>query len=454
MRTKTDEVCARGGNLLPAHAEKHIEFLDHVRGVAILLVFIFHGLLPAFGHDQLGWGGWVRSFSAPASFLAVLPATLGHIGVAIFFVVSGFCIHLSYERSSRNGYRDFFLRRFFRIYPVYVAALLLFALLDPSTRVDFSASRGVLQFFSHLFLFHNFLDYRYFVGINGAFWSIAVEVQLYLIYPVLRWMVRRWGWAGALWITGTMELTLRGVCGAFDIQQTASWTWLFRLPFSFWFSWTLGALLADQMLNRRPLCLARFPVSVWLGLMLVCWYVKPLFWFVFPVAALATTNVTAFLLTRPDVKPGLPRFVMEHIRLAGVMSYSIYLLHQPLLMRVPHLLEKFLPGLHFPPLAVYGICVLSWFLILIPCWLLHRYGEVPSIDFGKWFIKKLAVGRLAGLSGEVVTATVFRRLREWNPLHSYLKWGVIFAILGTLISLASGLLLAIAVFVREVLLDN
>ena len=255
-----------------------------------------------------------------------------------------------------------------------------------------------MQFFSHLFLYHNFLDYRYFVGINGAFWSIAVEVQLYAIYPVLRWMVQRWGWTGALWITGVMEFGLRGICGVFDIEASAPWTWVFRLPFSYWFSWTLGALLADQMMFRRPFIMGRFPLYIWPVAMLACWYVKPLFWFVFSIAALGTTNIIAHLLTHPSGKWPLPRFLTEHVRFTGIMSYSIYLLHQPLVMRVPHLLEKYLPNVHFPQLAVYGICMLSWGLILIPCWLLYRYGELPSIDYGKRYIKRLRAACIPGPS--------------------------------------------------------
>jgi peptidoglycan/LPS O-acetylase OafA/YrhL len=54
---------------------------------------------------------------------------LGWVGVPIFFTVSGFCIHLSYQRSRENGFKRFFTRRFFRIYPPYLLAVLFFGLI-------------------------------------------------------------------------------------------------------------------------------------------------------------------------------------------------------------------------------------------------------------------------------------------------------------------------------------
>jgi peptidoglycan/LPS O-acetylase OafA/YrhL len=372
-------------------SEDHIRFLDHIRGVAILCVFFFHCLDATFGFDDLKWQGWFRNFDVPAAFLALLPAALGQVGVPIFFVVSGFCIHLSYQRSKRHGYKEFFWRRFFRIYPVYFAALLLFAFVDPATRIV-GQPHAAGQFFSHLFLIHNYFGYRYFLGINGVFWSIAVEVQLYAIYPLLLWLVSRTGWRGALWTTGIIEVTMSSLWAIWDVHRSESWPLVFRLPTSWWFSWSIGAAIADDWMNKRPIFLARWPVWFWPLVTVGIWFWKPLHVYEFTTGALSTAVVVAHLLTRPGVRVPVPRFISEQLRLAGVMSYSIYLLHLPLLRRVPHVLERVLPNVHFPDLALYGICVLTWPLILIPSWLFYRFGEVPSIEYGKAFVKKRRVG--------------------------------------------------------------
>jgi len=50
-------------------SQKHIDFLDQIRGVAILAVFLVHALGTGFRRDHLPWGEWFRSFDVPVSFL-------------------------------------------------------------------------------------------------------------------------------------------------------------------------------------------------------------------------------------------------------------------------------------------------------------------------------------------------------------------------------------------------
>src|SRR5579863_2360622 len=154
---------------------KHLDFLDGTRGVAILAVLLFHTLGLSFGYDALPWDGVLRNFFVPSSFLWFLPVgMIGQAGVAIFFVISGFCIHLSFQQHGKE-WRGFFVRRFFRIYPAYLMALFFsFLILATNPGLDIFSGEFWKQLLAHVFLVHN-LSADTYSGVNASLWSLAVE---------------------------------------------------------------------------------------------------------------------------------------------------------------------------------------------------------------------------------------------------------------------------------------
>src|SRR5262249_40945938 len=106
--------------------------IDALRGVAILLVVAYHAGPLEFRMPSYRDDGWLALPSLGWRWLAVPVFHCGFPGVPLFFVLSGFCIHLRAARTragaaARPRLRDFFLRRFWRIYPPYWIALALFA---------------------------------------------------------------------------------------------------------------------------------------------------------------------------------------------------------------------------------------------------------------------------------------------------------------------------------------
>ena len=111
---------------MPDNNRSRYDFIDLLRGVAILLVIAFHSVGASFGFDQLKWGaGLGLDFDVGMQFLIVLPATFGWAGVAVFFAISGFCIHNSFSKESALGFFRYAVKRFCRIYPPYILALLI-----------------------------------------------------------------------------------------------------------------------------------------------------------------------------------------------------------------------------------------------------------------------------------------------------------------------------------------
>jgi peptidoglycan/LPS O-acetylase OafA/YrhL len=373
----------------------HFAQLDVFRGVAIFMVFLLHSMTPVFGFDRLPWSenGILRSFeNLPLTFLPMSPALLGWAGVAVFFVVSGFCIHLSVEGTGNRSWMAYFVRRWFRIYPPYVAAVVLFSfiLVHP-----FDERPDAWQLISHFLLLHNFDSSTYY-GINGSLWSIAVEWQLYLLYPVLRWMMGKWGVSGALGLTAMLEITLRTADGI-----GATWgsgelpTWLRGAPLFFWFSWALGAAIAELHLRGRLVrmngMIALLPA---LG-GVVSYFIKPLVPLGFPLFAVAAglVLIASLQVHVGDALHGSLRthtwhsraaaWMGGHFAFAGTASYSLYLFHQPLLFGMPLWIKSLLARDFIPPIMMLMFCLLMW----IPMVLLSRGAflllERPSSAAGR-----------------------------------------------------------------------
>jgi peptidoglycan/LPS O-acetylase OafA/YrhL len=274
----------------------HLSVLDKFRGFAILSVITLH-----FFSEWIGMlSGMAKG--AHMSVLGYLFAgvelmmRLGGYGVAVFFVISGFCIHLSRRQSTSAGWSTFYVRRVFRLYPAYLVSLLLFVAILPNTRwpADWATSAGhQVDLLLHLLLIHNALP-ETIASINGVYWSLAIEFQLYLLFPLLLLMVRRIGWGRAIAVTAIVEAVTRVFLLFASLRSDALypadwWGWIDLSPFGFWFSWSIGAWVADRFLEGRTLPFAKGPFPLWSWPVIVfgLHYTPYLRDFAFPMAALA-----------------------------------------------------------------------------------------------------------------------------------------------------------------------
>ncbi|XHR29020.1 MAG: acyltransferase family protein [Chthoniobacteraceae bacterium] len=365
-----------------------IDFLDRIRGFAILLVVAYHALGAGYGLDQLHWRRFLRDFvDAPQGFVFFTPVTFGWLGVAVFFAVSGFCIHLSHQKARTPGFRNFFLRRFFRIYPPYFAALCFFALLFPLVTLRADCLASFRQFWAHLLLVNNGSS-ELFYGINPSFWSVVVEVQLYVLYPLLLWLVGRFGWRTALWGCGFLEIALRIVQSVHCLPD-----WVLGSPFYYWFSWSVGARLADDYLKGRPLFLARCPLWVWPAAVVGSNLFRPASTLTFVFGALAATKWISYELSRPTA-PATGNLWARFLTRVGVVSYSLYLFNQPLLGALGSALETAGGPLHISPTLRFGIVlIVGGGLLILGSEIFYRWVEAPSSELGRRICARLAHSR-------------------------------------------------------------
>jgi peptidoglycan/LPS O-acetylase OafA/YrhL len=160
----------------------HIPALDAVRGVAILLVLVFHFSL--YGHGL-----------TPAPLLLdrlyYRLAGAGWIGVDLFFVLSGFLITgILYDaKTGAHYFRTFYVRRVLRIFPVYYVTLAVFLvalpLLLPQNAGLQSLKREAAWYWTYLVNAQIARSGWPGFPALGHFWSLAVEEQFYLVWPVV-----------------------------------------------------------------------------------------------------------------------------------------------------------------------------------------------------------------------------------------------------------------------------
>ena len=164
---------------------------DLLRFCFAVMVFLVHAYQLS-GNAQLSWLSDVLS---------------SEVAVRSFFVVSGFLIFMSYENS--RGLRNYFEKRARRIYPAYftivVLCALLGSLLSMQASRDYFFTPGLYQYITANLVFLNFVHPNLpgvFAdntphAVNGALWTLKIEVLFYLSVPLLTWLFRRIGrWQG------------------------------------------------------------------------------------------------------------------------------------------------------------------------------------------------------------------------------------------------------------------
>lgn len=158
---------------------KHLPVLDGVRGLAILMVLLFHFVGNAHPTD-------------PIERVIVRVTNYGSYGVELFFVLSGFLITgILYDSAHKQHYfRNFYIRRVLRIFPLYYGALILVFFAAPlipifqGPTLDYLSDR---QAWAWLYGINIYIakegDWAF--SYLNHFWSLAIEEHFYILWPLI-----------------------------------------------------------------------------------------------------------------------------------------------------------------------------------------------------------------------------------------------------------------------------
>jgi peptidoglycan/LPS O-acetylase OafA/YrhL len=211
----------------------HYPALDGVRGLAIIGVLLYHSCPDLSDH-------W-RSLGI---FLNRL-ASFGPFGVDLFFVLSGFLITgiLLDTRGNKHYFKNFYARRVLRLFPVYYLYLALMMTVIPLLHriLHTSIAEYSGNWWWYLTYFCNWKsNFSWGDPGLGHIWSLAVEEQFYLIWPVVVLIAGRRYLAWVCAILIVQAIVLRCVWSA----EGAPWNQIYRLTITRWDTMAMGALAA------------------------------------------------------------------------------------------------------------------------------------------------------------------------------------------------------------------
>lgn len=339
----------------------YIKGIDGLRAIAVGLV-LWHHWIPE--------GHWLHTYPT------------GPLGVNLFFVISGFLIsRILFEQKARVDRQEisagkmlwrFMARRALRIFPIYYLAILFFALTESYTKTFITQDLGYYLTYTSNYLFYIQNDWN---GIVSHTWSLAVEEQFYLVWPLLILLIPLRRMPALIGI-----VTLIGFIFPYLID---SYFENILTPATF-LAFGIGAALA-WALRKAPERLSRMGKWRWplaisaFALSMIPWGSELLIPLRFSHSIFGVCLIH-FCMFPPSGSRILPFFVHPWTVWIGQISYGIYLFHLPvrryweLLCQKSGPLEPILNPDLWPVRFIYYLGI-----TLILAWLSWRWIEAPIL---------------------------------------------------------------------------
>lgn len=320
------------------------------------LLRLLLAVMVVFGHFKLLTGGASSHF----------PFNLADAGVDCFFVVSGFMITGSVERS--RSVSAFYMRRVFRLMPMYVFVVLAQTVVLVSLLPDgpLSAMRQATSYVICNLLFANFLQPDIggilqanlaVASINPSLWTLKIEIGFYLVVPLIYMAVQRWGWP-VLAVLFAASASFEIVTLHLGLDRYAK-----QLPGQLqFFALGMALYLYGSRIRIGPLV----AVAVSVGFLLAWTWLWPIPAVVRPLIVGAFVFCFALRLPIPPLRADL--------------SYGVYLLHGPVIQTL------LLLGLLQKQLWMLGVVLVT---VVTLSMVAERLIEQPGIRLGKYLARRL-----------------------------------------------------------------
>lgn len=349
------------------------ESLDGLRGVAAFIVVLHHCTATYFG---MPFPSWIR-------YSPLRLVTDGRAAVLVFFVLSGFVLFYSLQSRRGSEYWSYITKRFLRIYPPFAVAILASALLwtvvQPHVIAGLSAwfnygnwqprpTVGLVA--AHLAMTNN----KDFQGLDVVMWSLVHEARISVIFPVIALCVTR-NWLVTFLLAAIISEASRRLAAGqlLNLWYSPVDTLQFVILF------VCGAVLAQKSSFIRNTI-----SSLSVTQTVICWIAA----LAALVSSTSSSSYSIFAEAGAAIVVALSFADTSAAKLLsspfpawlGKISYSLYLVHLPVLFALVHIFWG-----HIPLVTILGIAVAS---SLILADVMYRFVEAPSIALGRVLVAK------------------------------------------------------------------
>lgn len=291
---------------------KKLAYIDALRGIAVILVIITH--CGQFGINNYG-------------YVLTTLINKSEYGVQLFYIASAFTLFLSFHSRINKEislFRNYFIRRFFRIAPMFYLAT-VFYLWQKNTWLDSFPDMYYSQIFSHIFFIHSLSPYWINTIVPGG-WSVSIEMLFYLIIPFLFYYIKNLNAAMIFFLAALLlQFTLNSYFIYFPlIPEQAVWArYIYcylpnQLPV-----FALGLILF-HLLNQKNTLLSIKPITI------LSFFILLILQFWFNIDAIPNfifISISFIFLAYSLAKFPLSILVNPIINYFGKISYSMYLIH-------------------------------------------------------------------------------------------------------------------------------
>lgn len=364
-----------------------LDYIDALRGIAALSILIYH----IYG----------RIGSYPIQIVPERFINLTLAGIPLFFIISAFTLYLSMDNKAgeKRKFLKFYLRRFFRIAPLFYLLLILVVLEDVIIQKRPPSWLEVLSNFT--FTFNLVPQYSRSLFSDG--WTVGVEMLFYLVLPLIFIKVNNiWRsillFIGIYWLSKGGRPLMGTIIGEnvmmstnYNFYNSLHWAYIFPVGVICYLIYKLY-LPKIRSKYRAPAALGMLSLS---SIILFVFINNPALYDLYePLVGLTNwllMSSIAFVLLIISLSLHPNRLIVNRFtRFYGTISYSLYLIHpflvEPLKQVYGYIYDH---TIYSTDLSLF-LCILLTLLIVTPISLLtYRVIESPGIRYGKRIIAKL-----------------------------------------------------------------